>query len=160
MSTSYKSYSLTGGQPVVIKPLEASESKTYFADEGQAFNPVVVDTSSVLEEKTLTVTANGTTNITPGSAYEGISKMALTVAVPSYLETVESPYAANNGTYVLIGTDADNDTVVGVCVIAEDTLSASYGDGTFAIDTSGEDPVLNWTPSITAESVVCWYAAE
>ena len=64
-----------------------------------------------------------------------------------------------DGTYIFTATDSNSDTVVGICVIASGTVDASYGDGTFTIDSSGDSPVLEWMPTITAETVTVWYAA-
>lgn len=122
MPNMYKSYSLVGGQPVKIDPVEITEPGTTFAEEGHAFNPVVC-------------------------------------SVSSYLVPLEEPYGAEDGVYICTATGSDESTVCGVCVVSGGTVEASYGDGTFAIDTSGNAPTLAWTPSITAETVVVWYAA-
>lgn len=45
MSVEYKEYGLVGGQAARIIPLIVSEAGTYFAPEGCAFNPVVVQAS-------------------------------------------------------------------------------------------------------------------
>lgn len=153
------SYQLVGGQPVVIETLEVSASGTYYAPDGHAYNPVVCSVAGALEEKSVTLTENGTSEISPSKGKEGLSKVNATVSVPSYLSTLSSPYGAANGAYILTATDDQEDTVCGICVLVDGTIAASYGDGSFEIDESGDAPTLAWTPSVTAVSVVCWYAA-
>lgn len=160
MPDDYKSYALVGGTPVKIEPKTISEPGTVFAAPGCAFNPVTVNiTPAVLEEKTVTISKNGTVEITPSTGKNGMSKVTVTAQVPSYAETLTAPYAVNDGTYTFAATGEEDATEAAVCKIESGAVSASYGGGTFAVDTTGETPALTWTPSITAESVLCWYAS-
>ena len=143
----------------MIDALEVSASGTVYAPEGHAYNPVTCKVSGALEEKATTLTENGSETITPSTGKEGLSKVVVTVNVPSYLAPLTAPYGAADGLYVCTATDSEESTVCGICRIADGAVSASYGDGSFEIDESGDAPTLAWTPSITAESVVCWYAA-
>lgn len=104
----------------------------------------------------LEVTEPGTVFANEGCAFNPI---ICTVDVSAHLDTLTNPPAASDGTYIFIATDSGNDTVVGVCQIAESAIDKSYGDGAFAIDSTGDTPVIEWTPSVTAESVTVWYAA-
>ncbi len=158
----YKEYALVGGTPVLIKPLQATEQKTYFAEEGCAFNPVVCDVSGELEAKSANITANGTQTLSPTEGKIGFSSVALTTAVYA-LKTQTNPPAATDGTYIFTAeytTEGETTaTVVGICQIADGAVSESYGDGSFAIDSTGDAPVIAWTPSVTADSVTVWYSA-
>lgn len=158
MPEQYKSYSLVGGQPVKIDPLTVAEPGTYFAQPDHAYNPIVCNVSGTLEEGGASVTANGEMVLEPSDGKIGFSKVTVTANVPPYLTPLSSPYGAEDGVYICTATASDESTVVGVCEIAEGAVSTSYGDGTFAIDSTGDAPTLTWTPSITAESVTVWFA--
>lgn len=166
---SYKDYFLVGGLPVKITALEVSASGTYIAPENTAYNPVVVSVSGALESKSVSYAENGSATVKPSDGKEGLSQVSVTVAVPSYMTTLESPYGAADGLYLMTAAyesdDEDEETdpvtayVTGYCILADGAVSASYGDGTFAIDDTGEKPVLAWTPSVTATTVTCYYAS-
>ena len=155
---SYGAYALVGGAAVKIKPLEVTEPGTIFAEEGSAFNPVVCDVSGNLETKSVSITANGTETVEPSEGKVGLSAVEVTVAVPPYATTLTAPYGAADGVYICAATDSGNETVVGICWISEGAVASSYGDGTFTVGTSGDAPTLEWTPSVTADSVTVWYA--
>ena len=157
MSANYKEYALQGGTPVKIYPLTVTKPGTTFADESSAFNPVVCDISGAMESKTLTISENKTVTIEPSEGYSGIASVALTVNVPPYLTTLTAPYPVNDGTYVLTAT-SESKSDVGTCIVAGGAISASYGGGEFAIDSTGDTPVLTWTPGITADTVLCQFA--
>ena len=150
---------LVGGQPVKIVALEVNDSGTTYAPPGYAYNPVKCNVAGALEEASKTIETNGETVIEPSEGKEGMSKVTVTTTIPSYLSTLTAPYGAQDGAYILTATDDESKTVVGTCIVADGAVSASSGDGTFAIDTSGDAPTLTWTPSVTAVSTACWYAA-
>lgn len=152
-----KDYALVGGQAVPIKPLTITASGTYTAPEGGAFNPVTCNIGPAMEEVAETISTNGETVITPSEGKEGISKATITVAVPPFLTGMDAPYEAKNGMYILTAVDADSATEAAVCTIAEGAITASWGDGTLAIDSTGDTPVLEWTPTITATETKCYY---
>ena len=79
-----KGYALQGGSAVKICPVEITEPGTYYAEEGEAFNPVKVDVSGGLEEKEVTITGNGTTTVSPTEGKIGMSSVRILVSVPPY----------------------------------------------------------------------------
>lgn len=102
----------------------------------------------------LEANASGAIYAPPGQAFNPV-----TVSVSPYLEALDDPFGAQDGVYILTATDENEDTVCGVCRIEDNAISETYGDGSFEIDETGSEPTLAWTPSVTAVSVVCWYAA-
>lgn len=59
-----------------------------------------------LEEKTLEVTENGTTEITPSSGYDGIGKVTITTNVPTYITVASEadlPTDSADGTIAIVG---------------------------------------------------------
>lgn len=153
------SYSLVGGQPVKINPLEVSASGTTYAPPGQAYNPVTCNIAGAMEEKSETVSANGTTEILPSEGKEGISKVDITVSVPPYMKNISAPYDADDGTYTFMAADEGGNIVGTTCVVSGGAVEVSLGDGSVEIDTSGDDPTIVWTPSVTIEGDIrAWYA--
>lgn len=150
-------YALVGGTAVRISPLEITEPGTVYAEEGCAFNPVICDVSGALEARSETIRANGESTLAPSGSNIGFSSVSLTTEVYA-LKVVSAAPEATDGTYVFTAADSESNTVVGVCVIASGAVSESFGDGTFAVDSTGDTPVIAWTPSVTAESVTVWYA--
>ena len=60
---------------------------------------------SKLQEKDVTITQNGTSQVTPDIGYEGISKVSITTNVPTYITvTSESalPSTAQEGTIAVV----------------------------------------------------------
>ena len=152
-------YALYGGQPTKILPLAASEAGTYVAPEGCAYSPVTVSGKQPdLQSKTVDATENGTRTVQPDAGKDGLSSVTVNVNVPSYFDVLTAPYPANDGTFVLVATGADNASAVGVCVVANGMITDSYGDGTFNTEGTQEAPTLTWTPTITATDTVCRYA--
>lgn len=154
----YRSYALVGGQPVKIDPLTVTEPGTFIAQPDHAYNPVICEISGAMEEKSASIEANGTTELEPSEGKIGFSKVTITANVPPYLTLLPAPYGAENGVYICVATDSDGSSVVGICEIADGAVSNNYGDGSFAIDSTGDAPTVTWTPSITAESVTVWFA--
>lgn len=87
-----------GGSGVEVVALDVNENGTYTAPQGQAYSPVVVDVQPDLEEKTVTITENGTTTILPTEGKDGISELELTVDIPSKPEQTKSTNITQNGT--------------------------------------------------------------
>ena len=155
-----KSYKLWGGNGVRIKPLEVTQPGTIKAEEGCAFNPVTCNVSGALEDATRPVVSNGTVELTPSTGKIGFSKVTVMAEIPPYTQNVTVTPRAQDGNYTYIATYNDNTSAVGVCQIRAGAINHAYGDGTFAIDTSGDYPILTWTPTVTPyDSGTVWFAA-
>lgn len=82
-----------GGSSVTVEPLTVTQNGTTTAPSGKAYSPVTVNVPTPtpsLQSKSVTVTQNGTQNITPDSGYDGLSSVAVTTNVPNpnYVETI------------------------------------------------------------------------
>ena len=152
----YKEYALAGGQPVKISPLEVTEPGTVFASEGCAFNPVICNVESSLEEKTATITENTETILTPSKGKIGFSKVSVTTDITAVKEI--SPLStAQEGVYVFFGPVSESVSLAAVCKVGNGGIESFFGDGSCEI--VPEIGVLVWTPSETTLEKTVWYAA-
>ena len=150
-----KEYELVGGQPVKISPLEATESGTYYAPLGQAFNPVTVSGGSSLPEVTsddngdvLTVVEGEWAKAAPSGG--GIYWVTLTP------DDVEDTYTANKSYNDVAG--AVESGLLPVFREASDTYNDIYYLFSYSHDDSDYEVVLEGgrkaVPATATENLV------
>lgn len=64
-----------------------------------------------------------------------------------YGEEIQNPCPVRDGFFIYVGAGM-SDIVAAVCEIRNGQINISAGDGTFSIDSTGDVPMLVWTPSI------------
>lgn len=99
-----------GGKVISFTEGEKIEIET---KDHEMLENIVVETADTLEEKTLDITENGTTEITPSSGYDGIGKVTITTNVSSGTGTSqgyitvssveELPTDSPDGTIAIVG---------------------------------------------------------
>lgn len=86
-----------GGSSVSVEPITIEENGTTTAPDGVAYSPVTVNIQPNLQEKSVTITENGTTDVTPDTGVDGISKVTINTAVPVPETEEKSVNITNNG---------------------------------------------------------------
>lgn len=101
---------------------------------------IVLETAATLEEKTVTITENGTTEITQGNGYDGFSKVTVEVDVPipdGYIVPSGALNITENGTHDVTNYAGVTVNVEGekgyITVSSEAELPTDVPDGTIAI---------------------------
>lgn len=101
--------------------------------EGEVDSTVEVPvTKPTLQEKTVEITENGTSEITPDSDYNGLSKVNITVAVPETVPTLQEKTVSvvENGT-ITVTPDEGYDGLSNITVISDYPVY----DGGLRVDT-------------------------